>query len=48
MIKNQKQYEYSQECARILEAVIKALDQDESLKKKDPDSWQLAMSNHLT
>jgi DNA-binding XRE family transcriptional regulator len=42
MIKNQKQYEYSQECARIFEASIKALDQDESLKKKDPDSWQLS------
>ena len=41
LIKNQNQYEYSQECARRFEAAITALDQDESLKKKDPEGWQL-------
>lgn len=42
MIKNQNQYEYSQECARRFEDAIRALDQDESLKKQDPDGWQLS------
>ena len=42
MIKNQHQYEYSQECARRFEYAIRALDQDESLKKQDPDGWQLS------
>lgn len=37
MIKNEKQYEYSQECARKFEYSIKMLDQDEALKNKDPD-----------
>ena len=42
MIKNEKQYEYSQECARKFEYSIRALDQDEAFKKKDPDDWQLS------
>ena len=42
MIKNEKQYEYSLECARRFEHSIKALDQDEALKKQDPDGWQLS------
>ncbi|MEQ8957347.1 MAG: helix-turn-helix transcriptional regulator [Coleofasciculus sp. C2-GNP5-27] len=42
MIKNEKQYEYSQECARKFEYSIKTLDQDEALRKKDPDGWQLS------
>ncbi len=42
MIKNQNQYEYSQECARRFEAAITALDQDESLKQQDPECWQLS------
>jgi DNA-binding XRE family transcriptional regulator len=42
MIKNEKQYEYSQECARKFEYSIRALEQDEELKKKDHDGWQLS------
>ena len=42
MIKNQNQYEYSKECARRFEDAIRALDQDESLKKQEPDRWQLS------
>ncbi|MFB2836250.1 helix-turn-helix domain-containing protein [Floridanema evergladense] len=42
MIKNEKQYEYSQECARRFEYSIKSLEQDEELKKKDPEGWQLS------
>ncbi|MDB9511675.1 helix-turn-helix transcriptional regulator [Kamptonema animale CS-326] len=42
MIKNEKQYEYSQECARKFQYSIKALEQDEELKKKDPEGWQLS------
>ncbi|MFE1747774.1 DNA-binding protein [Coleofasciculus sp. H7-2] len=42
MIKNEKEYEYSQECARKFEYSIMALDQDEELKKNDPDGWQLS------
>ncbi|MEQ8756978.1 MAG: helix-turn-helix transcriptional regulator [Coleofasciculus sp. G1-WW12-02] len=42
MIKNEKQYEYSQECARKFEYSIKMLDQDKALKNKDPDGWQLS------
>lgn len=40
MIKNEKQYEYSQECAQRFEYSIKALEQDEELKRKDPEGWQ--------
>ena len=42
MIKNEKQYEYSQECARKFQYSIKALEQDEEFKKKDPEGWQLS------
>lgn len=42
MIKNEKEYEYSQECARRFEDSIKALDRDEELNKKDPDGWQIS------
>ncbi|HBL13847.1 MAG TPA: DNA-binding protein [Cyanobacteria bacterium UBA11162] len=42
MIKNEKQYEYSQECARRFEYAIRILEQDEELKKKDPDGWQFS------
>lgn len=42
MIKNEKQYEYTQECARKFEYSIRALKQDEELKKKDPEGWQLS------
>jgi len=42
MIKNEKEYEYSQECARNFEYSLRALEQDEELKKKDPEGWQLS------
>ncbi|MEG3976525.1 helix-turn-helix transcriptional regulator [Microcoleus sp. herbarium8] len=42
IIKNQKQYEYSQECDRKFAYSIRSLDQDEELKKTDPDGWQLS------
>jgi transcriptional regulator with XRE-family HTH domain len=42
MIKNQKEYEYSQQCARKFEYSIRALEQNEELKKKDPEGWQLS------
>lgn len=42
MIKNEKEYGYSKECALKFEYSIKALDRDEQLKKKDPDGWQLS------
>jgi len=42
MIKNEKEYKYSQECARKFEYSIRALEQDEELKKKDPEGWQLS------
>ncbi|HEY9848534.1 MAG TPA: helix-turn-helix transcriptional regulator [Leptolyngbyaceae cyanobacterium] len=43
MIKNEKEYQYSQECARKFEYSIMALEQNEELKKKDPDEWQLSL-----
>lgn len=42
MIKNEKEYQYSQECARRFEYSIKALEQDEELKNKDSEGWQLS------
>ncbi|MCW6050160.1 helix-turn-helix domain-containing protein [Lyngbya sp. CCAP 1446/10] len=51
MIKNAKEYESSQECARRFEDSLKVLEQDEELKKKDPDGWQLSRDvkqSHLT
>ena len=42
MIKNQKEYESSQECARKFEDGLQALERDEELKKKDPNGWQLS------
>lgn len=42
MIKNENQYEYSRECARRFEEAIRALDEDDELKKQDPDGWQLS------
>jgi hypothetical protein len=43
MIKNEKEYESSRECARRFESSIEALERDEELKKKDPDGWQLSI-----
>lgn len=42
MIKNQQEYEYSQECARKFAYSLRMLEQDEELKKKDPQGWQLS------
>jgi DNA-binding XRE family transcriptional regulator len=42
MIKNQKEYEYSQECARKFAYSIRVLEEDEQLKKQDPEGWQLS------
>ncbi|MGL5058523.1 MAG: DNA-binding protein [Microcoleus sp.] len=42
MIKNEKEYESSRECARRFESSIEALERDEELKKKDHDGWQLS------
>ncbi|MEQ8464924.1 helix-turn-helix transcriptional regulator [Coleofasciculus sp. E1-EBD-02] len=42
MIKNKKQYEYSQECAKKFEYSIKMLDEDKALKQKEPDDLQLS------
>ncbi len=41
MIKNEKQYEYSKECAKRFEYSIAVVEQDEAWKKRDPESWQL-------
>ncbi|MBR8834828.1 MAG: helix-turn-helix transcriptional regulator [Stigonema ocellatum SAG 48.90 = DSM 106950] len=41
MIKNEKQYEYSKECARKFEYSIAVVEQDEAWKLKDPEGWQL-------
>jgi transcriptional regulator with XRE-family HTH domain len=41
MIKNEKEYEYSRECARRFEEAIRALDEDDELKKTR-DDWQLS------
>ncbi|BDA76376.1 hypothetical protein CAL7716_105420 (plasmid) [Calothrix sp. PCC 7716] len=41
MIKNQQEYEYSKECARRFEESISLLDQDEEMKRKDHERWQM-------
>lgn len=41
MIKNEKQYEYSLECAKRFEYSITVVEQDEAWKKRDPERWQL-------
>ena len=41
MIKNEAQYQYTQEWARRFEGSMRALEQDEELKQKDPEGWQL-------
>lgn len=42
MIKNEAQYQYTQEWARRFEGSMRALEQDEELKQKDPEGWQLS------
>ncbi|BAZ14991.1 hypothetical protein NIES4071_68610 [Calothrix sp. NIES-4071] len=41
MIKNEKQYEYSKDCARRFEYSIAVIEKDEAFKQKDPEGWQL-------
>lgn len=41
MIKNEQEYEYSKECARRFEESISLLDQDEEMKRKDNERWQM-------
>ncbi|MBD2773086.1 helix-turn-helix domain-containing protein [Iningainema tapete] len=41
MIKNEKQYEYSKDCAKRFEYSIAVVEQDEAWKKRDPERWQL-------
>lgn len=41
MIRNEKQYEYSKECARKFEYSIAIVEQDEAWKQRDPERWQL-------
>lgn len=42
MIKNEKQYEYSKECARRFQSSILALEQADEIKQNDPEGWQLS------
>jgi transcriptional regulator with XRE-family HTH domain len=51
MIKNDKQYQYSQECARSFQNSIDALDRDEKMKAEEPNNWQMnrdVKQSHLT
>ncbi|BAZ14986.1 hypothetical protein NIES4071_68560 [Calothrix sp. NIES-4071] len=41
MIKNEKQYEYSKDCARRFKYSIAVIEKDEAFKQKDPEGWQL-------
>lgn len=50
MIKDENQYEYSRDCARRFEQSMAALEQEETYKKNDPDSWKLhraTLQSHL-
>jgi predicted XRE-type DNA-binding protein len=50
MIKNEKQYEYSKECANKFAYSIDLIQKDEDWKHRDPESWQLDIdvkSSHL-
>ncbi len=42
MIKNEKQYEYSKECATKFEYSISLMEQDEERKKNDLERWKLS------
>jgi len=41
MIKDEKQYKFSQQIARDFEKSIAAMDRDEDRRKNDPDGWEL-------
>ncbi|BAZ13337.1 hypothetical protein NIES4071_51760 [Calothrix sp. NIES-4071] len=50
MIKNEKQYNYSKECARKFEYSISVIQQDEAWKERNQEDWQLdidAKQSHL-
>ncbi len=50
MIKNEKQYEYSKECAMKFQYSIALMEQDEERKRDDPERWELsrgALQCHL-
>lgn len=50
MIKNEKQYEYSKECAKKFVYSIDLIQKDEDWKHREPESWQLDIdvkSSHL-
>lgn len=40
MIKNEKQYNYSKECARKFEYSISVIEADEAWKQRDQEDWQ--------
>jgi len=51
MIKNEKEYESSQECARRFADSLQALERDEEMKSEDFNGWQLnrdVKQSHLT
>ncbi len=41
MIKNEKQYNYSKECAQKFEYSISVIEKDEDWKQRDQEDWQL-------
>jgi transcriptional regulator with XRE-family HTH domain len=50
MIKNEKQYEYTKECATKFAYSIALMEQDEDRKRNDPERWELnrgALQCHL-
>lgn len=46
MIKNEKQYKFTQELVGEFQKSLAAIERDEAKKKKDPDGWEL-MRNSL-
>ncbi|BAZ12705.1 hypothetical protein NIES4071_45370 [Calothrix sp. NIES-4071] len=40
MIKNEKEYNYSKECANKFEYSISVIQQDEAWRQNNPESWQ--------
>ena len=41
MIKNEKEYKFTQELVGEFEKSIAAIERDEARKKNDPDGWEL-------
>jgi transcriptional regulator with XRE-family HTH domain len=42
MIKNEKEYKYSQDCAKRFVYSLEVMEQDEAWKQNDPSGWQLS------